>query len=111
MRLALLDNVPGGERYAHVPRIFVGIGIVRVDDITHLRGERRDGGIRGVRVAERVEADVSVEHGVGQAERDAELGRVAIGGPALRLQRFPEAVHDAFGCFADDVRDVVEPSP
>src|SRR5260221_14105157 len=87
MRLALLDDAPVGERHLHVAGELVGVGILRIDHIAHLGGERRDLRVARVLLGEGLQAHGAVQDGVGHAIGHAEFRGVGEIGRASCRER------------------------
>ena len=107
VRLPFLDDAAVAERHAHVAGVALRIGIVRVDDVADLRGEREHARIADGLVAERGEADVAAHEGDGDVERRRELRGVGVRRPVLALERLPQPRDVALRGLADDVGDVL----
>ena len=108
VRLALLETAAVGELDAHMARVFVRIGIPRIDLIAHLFRERRDARVARIRIGERVQANEAVQDRVRDAEWHAEFRGIGCRRMVLRLERLPQSMHDAFGGLASNRSHIVE---
>ena len=82
------------------------IGVVRIDDVAHLGGELPHTRVLRALVGELLEASLAVEEADGDAIRRRELPGIAVGRPALPVERLPQAVDGPLPHLADDRGDV-----
>ena len=94
------------ERDAQVAGELFRVGVGRVDHVAHLGGQCPQVGALHHCFGVFAQAGVVLQQAGGNGVRNAELGGISIGRRLLERQRLPQAVNNAFGGFALDLRDV-----
>ena len=107
MRLPFLDHAAVLQDGAEMAGIIVRIGIIGVDDVFHLGGERKHLGIADRTLRERTQSDTAMDKTGRQEIRHRELGRVAIAWALFVGERFPQPVHRPLRHLAHDLLEVL----
>src|SRR5262249_22094812 len=108
MRLALLVHLAVLHPHAHVAGEFIGVGVVGVDLVAHLGGDRTQPRVVHALLGEGLEPGMAEHEAGGDAVGLAELGGVAVRRLALGRERLPQAVYRAYPNLADDFLYLVQ---
>ena len=99
------------ERDAQVAGELFGVGVGRVDHVAHLGGQRAQVGALHHGFGVFAQTGVVLQQAGGNRVGNAELGGISIRRRLLECQRLPQAVNNAFGGFALNLRDVGRHQP
>ena len=96
VRLMKLHDLAAAESHPQVAGIVPRILVLRIDLVGHLRGERQHVRVAKSRLGELAEACGAVERRHGNAEQNAELGRIRRRRAMLLVQWFPQPMDGSF---------------
>src|SRR3954451_23792771 len=111
VRLALLDHAAVGKQRADMPGEIVGIRILRIDLVAHLRRKREHVRLPHRVVGEGIEPDLTAHERMGDAIRRGEFAGIAVGGALLDRERLPQPMHRAFADLAHELLDLIRLDP